>query len=245
MANKVEQEVFSIGDRVVYIGHDTKRVGTISNIQSLYGGGIHRYQIIFDGSSESDRLWYEQKDLSKADDSRADKDSCVEILFCRKCGTRLNQNAVFCRKCGSKVEVPERKNNHIKASDSPSKDSSVNEEALKKVAEEIARLRRYEVFLNDVRGKMSIDDLICDTLARVYSDREGIEYDEAKELAATKYKKMQKNINYEDPIILSLRSIYTGEKVTIPSNEAEGKAAVNDLFKNIQTFDDFMKKYGK
>ena len=49
-----------------------------------------------------------------------------------------------------------------------------------------AKMARYEEFFNEVRGEMSVEDLIADTLARVRADRNGTDYEteKAKQQAA-------------------------------------------------------------
>ena len=49
----------------------------------------------------------EKKIVKKESQPIAPAEAKAEILFCRKCGNKLDENAVFCSKCGTKINENE------------------------------------------------------------------------------------------------------------------------------------------
>ena len=240
MANSEEQKVFSIGDRVCYNGRGEKRYGTISDRQTVYSWGVYRYQIIFDGNTKSDGLWYEEKDISEIKQEQ-NNNSTTESkpLYCRQCGTLLAQNAVFCRKCGTKVE------NFVPVPKSCGKSLNIiDNDTLNNIAEEIAILRSYESFLDEIKGDFSsIEDLMEDTRTRLLMGKEGLSYNDALKRIKKKYPPDSVQIDFNDSILIKLQKASSGQfpTKTAPENDTTGSRSPD--LSEIKTFDDFMSKY--
>ncbi len=257
---------FSVGDRVLYYDHGVPKFGKIFEIQTLYGRGAYRYKIVFDGETESDGLYYNHTDLSavKSNAPAAQQDS-GQILYCRKCGTQLSPGVAFCRKCGTKViyeaqtedtSTQDRSTQDDKKSDSDSAagkssaskpSASISEDELHDILKEITTLKRYEAFLEEIKGDFSaIEDLIQDTRARLLADLEKISYETALQKIIHNSSD-NSEINYDDPLVAKLCVILGKE----PEKPIADNLPKNKLYRqpsklsDIETYDDFMKRYSK
>ena len=110
-----------------------------------------------------------------------------------------------------------------------------------------AKMARYEEFFNEVRGEMSIEDLITDTLARVRSDREGKDYETVKaELLADRQKAEQPQAPSQEDVLETMRKqsfsqfleAYPGVKAAeIPQEVWDDMKITNNLVASYAKFE--------